>query len=104
MPRKVPRKNKVTLSLSEYHQQWRYHDSAKIEVPEENPVLEQLEDEDLALELQEQEDYEYAKSLNNALPKNLRTFVPREVEEEESEDMLENKSRKSRKPHLAYLY
>jgi len=86
MPRKQGIKRSVKpirLSLEEYRHQWDY---LNVVVDEEKQIIneeKQIEDLDLALSLQEQEDFEYAKKLNETLPKNLQTFIPREENDDE---------------------
>jgi hypothetical protein len=100
MARKNHRKTKLTVSLGEFHNQCNYfapsipETDAPVQPDERAP-----EDEDLANALQEEEDFEYAKSLNNTVSKQLRSFIPPTAVERDAPSLPDFKF-KTRSAHL----
>lgn len=101
MARKHQRNTKkITVSLGEFLNN---HNTRTIAEPIVEPrVLNLVSDELFAATLQEEEDFEYAKSLHAIVPMNLRSFVPQTITEAESEQTSIDIKFKTRNEHIMH--
>lgn len=93
---------KITVSLGEFLNN--YNTTRTIAEPTvESRVRDLVSDELFAATLQEEEDFEYAKSLNAIVPMNLRSFVPQTITSEaESEQINIDIKFKTRNEHIIH--